>query len=109
MRSARSHGLPPRTLALHARDYTRSRRAARPRTALSSSPVTMPAKKRQQYIIGVDLGGTNIIAGALSVDGTKHFAVQTVATDAQSGAEGVSDRIIGVIEAVMRDTIAATG
>jgi predicted NBD/HSP70 family sugar kinase len=25
---------------------------------------------RQQYIIGVDLGGTNIVAGALSLDGS---------------------------------------
>ena len=69
----------------------------------------MVLKKRQQYIIGVDLGGTNIIAGALSADGKRHLAIRSVPTNAESGADGVADRIIDVIEAVMRDTIAETG
>jgi len=68
----------------------------------------MGLRKRQQYIIGVDLGGTNIIAGALSVDGKRHLAMQSVPTNAESGAEGVADRIIDVIESVMRDTITET-
>ena len=32
----------------------------------------MGTKKRQQYIIGVDLGGTNIVVGAMSADGKQH-------------------------------------
>ena len=28
-------------------------------------------KKKQQYIIGVDLGGTNIVVGAMSADGNE--------------------------------------
>ena len=35
----------------------------------------MPSKKRQQYIIGVDLGGTNIVVGAMSADGRQHYAM----------------------------------
>jgi glucokinase len=69
----------------------------------------MAAKQRQQYIVGVDLGGTNIIAGALSVDGKTHLAMQSIPTSSESGADGVADRIIGVIESVMQETTALTG
>ena len=39
----------------------------------------MGTKKRQQYIIGVDLGGTNIVVGAMSADGKQHFAMTSPA------------------------------
>ncbi len=70
----------------------------------------MAAKKRQtqQYIVGVDLGGTNIVVGAMSVDGQQSFATRSVPTSADLGAEGVADRIVGVIEGVILDTIAET-
>src|SRR5437764_13230142 len=68
----------------------------------------MGTKKRQQYIIGVDLGGTNIVVGAMSADGKQHFAMRSIPTSAESGAEGVADRIVGLIEGVILDTIAET-
>jgi glucokinase len=70
----------------------------------------MASKKRQpqQYIIGVDLGGTNIVVGAMSADGSSSFAMRSVPTNADLGAEGVADRIVGVIEGVILDTIAET-
>src|SRR5947208_6633210 len=68
----------------------------------------MPAKKRQHYIVGVDLGGTNIVVGAMSADGKQHFAVRSIPTSVESGAEGVADRIVGLIEGVVLDTIAET-
>jgi len=68
----------------------------------------MPAKKRQQYIVGVDLGGTNIVVGAMSADGQQHFAMRSIPTSAESGAEAVADRIVGLIEGVILDTIAQT-
>src|SRR5437868_513389 len=68
----------------------------------------MPTKKRQQYIIGVDLGGTNVVVGAMSADGRQHFAMRSIPTSAESGAEGVADRIVGLIEGVILDTIAQT-
>src|SRR3954471_1056180 len=68
----------------------------------------MPTKKRQQYIIGVDLGGTNIVVGAMSADGKHHFAMRSIPTSVDSGAEGVADRIVGLIEGVILDTIAQT-
>jgi glucokinase len=68
----------------------------------------MAAKKRQQYIVGVDLGGTNIVVGAMSSDGKSSYAMRSIPTSAESGAEGVADRIVGLIEGVILDTIAQT-
>jgi glucokinase len=68
----------------------------------------MPTKKRHEYIIGVDLGGTNIVVGAMSADGKHHHAMRSIPTSAEMGAEGVADRIVGLIEGVILDTIAQT-
>ena len=68
----------------------------------------MPTKKRHEYIIGVDLGGTNIVVGAMSADGKHHHAMRSIPTSAELGAEGVADRIVGLIEGVILDTIAQT-
>jgi glucokinase len=68
----------------------------------------MPAKKRHEYIIGVDLGGTNIVVGAMSADGKHHFAMRSIPTSPELGAESVADRIVGLIEGVLLDTIAQT-
>jgi glucokinase len=70
----------------------------------------MATKKRspQQYIVGVDLGGTNIVAGAMSADGKHSHGMRSISTSAELGAEGVADRIVGLIEGVILDTIAET-
>jgi glucokinase len=68
----------------------------------------MTTKKKQKYIVGVDLGGTNIVVGAMSVDGHQHFAMRSIPTSAELGADGVADRIVGSIEGVILDTIAET-
>jgi glucokinase len=68
----------------------------------------MPAKQRRQYIIGVDLGGTNIVVGAMSADGRHHHAMRSIPTSAEAGADGVADRIVGLIEEVIESTIEET-
>ena len=70
----------------------------------------MATKKRHppQYIIGVDLGGTNIVVGAMSADGKHSYGMRSIPTSAELGAEGVADRIVGLIEGVILDTIAQT-
>ena len=45
----------------------------------------MSAKER--YIVGVDLGGTNIVAGAMPIDGSREIAMHTTPTLADTGAE----------------------
>lgn len=63
---------------------------------------------RTQYIIGLDLGGTKIFAGALSRDGTRTAGMRSIMTQSEVGAEGVVDRIVGLIEGVIQDTINET-
>jgi len=68
----------------------------------------MATKKRKQYIIGVDLGGTNIVGGAMSEDGSESYAMRSIPTTPELGAESVADRIVGLVEGVIDDTIAKT-
>lgn len=67
----------------------------------------MPPATR--YLVGVDLGGTNIVAGALAEDGSEVLALRSEPTRADLGADAVIDRIVGMIEAVIADTVAQTG
>jgi glucokinase len=66
------------------------------------------ASKKRRYIVGVDLGGTNIVAGAMSDDGAHHHGMRSIPTASEQGAEGVADRIVGLVEGVILDTIAET-
>ena len=64
---------------------------------------------REQFIVGIDLGGTNIAAGAMPIDGTREIAMRIVATRAHEGADAVVDRIGVMIEEVIAETRAETG
>jgi glucokinase len=63
----------------------------------------------RKYFVGVDLGGTNIVAGALAEDGTDVLAMRTELTRANQGADAVIDRIARMIDTVVAETIAQTG
>lgn len=64
---------------------------------------------REQFVVGVDLGGTNIVAGAMPVDGSREIGMRTLPTRAEMGAEGVTDRIAAMIETVVLDVQRETG
>ena len=64
---------------------------------------------RTQYIIGVDLGGTKVVAGTMTADGSRAFAVRSAPTHAELGAEGVVHGIITLIEGVIHEAMAETG
>ena len=64
---------------------------------------------REQYIIGVDLGGTNLSVGAMPVDGSRAIGLRTLPTHAELGADAVSDRIAAMIESVVIDLNRETG
>jgi glucokinase len=68
-----------------------------------------PAKKRGRYIVGVDLGGTNIVVGAMPEDGSREIAMRSQPTYPEQGADGVVDRIVQMVEDVIAVTIAETG
>ena len=64
---------------------------------------------KERYIVGVDLGGTNIVAGAMPLDGSREIAMQTRPTLADGGASSVVERIAAMIEEVIAQTITETG
>ena len=69
----------------------------------------MTSHEREQFIIGVDLGGTNIVAGAMTVDGSRQLSVRSIPTNASLGDEGVADRMVTLVEGVILDTMRQTG
>jgi glucokinase len=79
--------------------------AASPETATAAATST----GRVRYIVGVDLGGTNIVCGAMPEDGSRQIATRTEPTRSTQGAEAVVDRIARMIHTVVAETIAETG
>ncbi len=69
----------------------------------------MPRAKRTQYIVGVDLGGTNIVVGAMPEDGSAQLAVREESTHSERGAEAVVDKIVAMIAGVISDVIQSQG
>ncbi len=61
----------------------------------------MPRKPRQRYIVGVDLGGTNIVSGSA---GRRHAGVrvQSQPTRPELGADAVVDRIARMVDESLR-------
>jgi glucokinase len=70
---------------------------------------TRAAEKK--WIIGVDLGGTNIVVGGLPMDGGDGdvLALRSVSTEAQRGAKFVVDRIVGLIADVREEILSKHG
>ncbi|HEU4641648.1 MAG TPA: ROK family protein [Gemmatimonadaceae bacterium] len=66
-------------------------------------------RTRPQYIIGVDLGGTNIVVGAMPEDGSRELGVREEPTHSERGAESVVDRIVSMIAQTISDVIATQG
>jgi glucokinase len=58
----------------------------------SAEPV--PAEAFLNYIVGIDLGGTNIVVGCVSEDGTKVRGLVTEPTRADLGPDGVVARMV---------------
>lgn len=69
----------------------------------------MSTAQRTRYIVGVDLGGTNIVAGAMTEDGSEIHAVHSIPTKSESGDEGVAGRMVSLVEDVIAETQGATG
>jgi predicted NBD/HSP70 family sugar kinase len=55
-------------------------------------------KKPPRYIIGVDLGGTNIAVAALDENGKNTHGLRSEPTRSEQGAEGVVDRMVRMID-----------
>lgn len=63
--------------------------------------MAVPADKR--WIVGVDVGGTNIVVGLIPIHGGGVLGRRTIPTDSVRGAKFVVDRIIAVVEEAISD------
>ncbi len=63
----------------------------------------------ERYILGVDLGGTNIVVGAATADGSRRFAIHSEPTRSSEGADAVVARMARMIEAAIAQTMKETG
>jgi glucokinase len=66
-----------------------------------------PGGKR--WVVGVDLGGTNIVVGLLPIEGGEVQGLATRPTESQRGAKFVVDRITSMVEASIAEVTAAHG
>jgi len=61
------------------------------------------------YVVGVDIGGTNLVVGAMPADGSRELGVHSLPTRALLGGEAVVQRICEMIEATIAMVIKETG
>ena len=62
-----------------------------------------------QYVIGVDIGGTNLVVGAMPGDGSRELGVIHLPTLAKQGADAVVARICEMIETTIATVMRETG
>src|SRR5438046_481172 len=60
-----------------------------------------PSGRRVRYVVGIDIGGTNIVAGTVAEDGSEVLGLVSEPTLAEQGAEGVLSRIMKLARASM--------
>jgi len=54
-----------------------------------------------RYVVGIDIGGTNIVAGTVAEDGSEVLGLVSEPTLAEQGAEGVIGRLVKLARASM--------
>ena len=104
------HAKHPETPAAHrpAKPAAKAKNAAH-RAVPGHIVNTTPRAGAQRYVIGVDLGGTNIVVGAMPLDGTREYGVRTEPTHSELGADSVIERIGRMIDEVIAQTGTETG
>ena len=60
-----------------------------------------------RFIVGIDLGGTNIVSGCVAEDGSALHGVRSVATGAEEGPDAVVRRIVAAAKESMAETLRA--
>ncbi|HEY7568752.1 MAG TPA: ROK family protein [Gemmatimonadaceae bacterium] len=69
----------------------------------------MSTRKKTRYIIGVDVGGTNIAVAALDESGENTYGLRSEPTRADQGSDAVVDHMVRMIDTAIAETIAETG
>ena len=57
-----------------------------------------------RFVLGIDIGGTNLVVGSVSEDGSVLHAMQSEPTHAEAGATAVLDRLVTLAERVIAQT-----
>jgi glucokinase len=57
-----------------------------------------------RFVLGIDIGGTNLVVGSVSEDGSVLHAMQSEPTHAEAGATAVLDRLVALAERVIAQT-----
>jgi glucokinase len=68
----------------------------------------MPTTEKR-WIIGVDLGGTNIVVGLVPIEGGDVLGLRVLPTESQRGPKFVVDRMIELVEASIDDVLREQG
>src|SRR2546430_6729740 len=61
----------------------------------------MPSRRPVRYVVGIDIGGTNIVAGTVAEDGSELLGLVSEPTFAEPGADAVLTRIVKLRRASM--------
>jgi glucokinase len=62
-----------------------------------------------RWIVGVDLGGTNIVVGLVPIEGGEVLGLRTLPTESLHGAKFVVDRIVRMVRQAVDEVLAAEG
>ena len=62
-----------------------------------------------RWIIGVDIGGTNIVVGLVPIEGGAPVGLRTLATEAVRGSDFVVGRVAAMVDEAIAETLGAHG
>jgi len=63
----------------------------------------------KRWVVGVDLGGTNIVVGLIPFEGGEVLGLRTMPTESVRGAKFVVDRMIGLVEQSIAEVLSTHG
>ena len=63
----------------------------------------------KKWLVGVDLGGTNIVVGVIPITGGEVLALRSMPTEAHRGAKFVVDRMVAMIEESIAEVLSKYG
>ncbi|HEU4953520.1 MAG TPA: ROK family protein, partial [Gemmatimonadales bacterium] len=57
-----------------------------------------------RYVLGIDIGGTNLVVGCVAEDGSALYGRASGPTQAEAGASDVMDRLVTLAQSCMEET-----
>ncbi len=63
----------------------------------------------RRWIVGVDIGGTNIVVGLIPMEGGAPRGLRRLSTLSENGAADVVERVVGAVETSMEEVLAEEG